>query len=275
MSKEAKTAAISTLQTKIDGSAKEKALVNAAERLGGIAAVHYIAKSLNSQALRALESIQETKSFEAYGYTRFDDFLDKHPTSPMSSSQYYRQIELLKNEGDYIFDAFQAMSLPQKTRKLLKGQFQIEGDEIVVGEDRLPLSDTARVKAVLKDVAFQQEKQAKKVSDLDKEVKDLKAKLVETVKAASKAKPDKEAGSPFGQALLMVEVAMNELVNQIGELDQDELKLKQDNTLSRIGEKTRQVMEAFNLNTQPLKPKKAKKFNDDLPDEMDDDLFNE
>ena len=275
MSKEAKQVAIEKVQAALERNSKEQGLIDAAEFIGGISAIHRVAKSLASQAIRAMEKMQESKGHEFYGYKRFDDFLDQHPSSPMSSDKYYRQRDLLYKEGDMVFDAMQTIGIPANTRKMLgKGEIAIEGEEIVVGTHRMPLSDTQGIKAVLQDLAFQSEKQAKKVSDLEKDIKATKAKLVETVKAASKAKPDKEAGTPYGQALLMVLVAMNELAREIGELDQDELRAKQDDCLSRIGEKTKAIMEAFKLQTAPpLKAAKGKGAID--VSELDDDLFDE
>jgi len=275
LSKEAKEVAIEKVQGALERNSKQKQLIEAAEFVGGISAVHRISQCLASQAIRAMEKMQEAKGHEAFGYTRFDDFLDQHPGSPMNSSKYYRQRDLLYKEGDLVFDAMQTIGIPANTRKLLgKGEIAIDGEEIVVGSHRMPLSDTQGIKAVLQDLAFQSEKQAKKVSDLEKDIKATKAKLVETVKAASKAKPDKEAGTPFGQALLMVLVAMNELAKEVGELDQDELRAQQDNCLSRIGEKTKEIMEAFKLQTAPpLKASKGKGAID--VDELDDELFDE
>jgi hypothetical protein len=265
---------IKQVQGKIELKQREEALVEVSEMLGAIKTMDGLGQSLTVQTLLALDRMKENKMHETLGFTRFDDFLDEWPKSPMKSEKYYRKRKLLENEGVLLFDAMETLQLPASQRKQLKGQIQVEGDEIVVGSDRLPLTDISRLKAVLKDVAYSQEKQNKKINDLEKEIKDTKLKLVETVKAASKAKPDKEAGTPFGQALLMVLVAMNELAKEVGELDQDELRAQQDNCLSRIGEKTKQIMEAFKLQTAP--PLKAGKGKGPIDvNELDDDLFDE
>lgn len=255
---------------KQDNAARESDSQLLWQIVGGVKVSRSLVENLSAQTMRAMKRIEEDKLYRAAGFPDFASFLAS-PNSPMTKNQYYDRLKLLENEGSEMFDLLNGIGLANSIRKQLKkAELQIEGDELVIGDDRVALSDTPTLKAVLNDIAHERERTHKKLSKHEAEIKELKTKLVETVKAA-KGKSGKEAGTPFGQALLMALVALDELAKEVGELDQDELKLKQDNCLNRLGEKTRQIMEAFKLQTQPLK-RKGKK---DLPDDLDDELFDD
>ena len=269
-----KTQLVKKVQVSLDLKQRERALVSISLKMGAIKAMSGIGQSLTRQTMLALERMKEEKLHEELGFSRYDDFLDQWPDSPMSSDKFYRARKLLDQEGELMFDAMEALKLPANTRKKLKGIISIEGDDIVIGEERLPLTEIARVKAVLKDVAFQQEKQTKKTAEQDKEIKELKIKLIETVKAASKSRPDKEVGTPHGQAMLMTLIALEELGKEAASLSDEEKQMHRDNTLRRIGEKMVAIHKGYGLQTSPASNANDKKKGaKDLVDELPDDLF--
>lgn len=145
--------------------------------LGGIRAVDRITDNLSSQVMEALIRFQKDGLHEQFGYERFADFLDKSELSPMKKSEYYRRKELYDAEGGPLYDTFNAARIPISTRRLLAAkngtEIAIEGDEIVIGDERANLSDLPTIKALINDFASdnrklldQQEKQKAKIEDL-------------------------------------------------------------------------------------------------------------
>jgi hypothetical protein len=262
------------LQNKIDLNEQENGLVESGYIFGGIHVMNQLVTALSAQVMYALQRAQESKEHEKLGFKSFDEMLDHWDRSPMKSSKYYRLRKQLEEEGPQFFDLMSTLKVPASTRKLLKGQMRIEDDELVIGNDRLPLTETTRLKAVLKHIALEQEKAANKQTALEKEVKDLKNKLVETVKAASKRNGDAKQNTPHEQAFALALLALNELIKEAEALEGAEKEQVRGNVLNKLGEFTVRLNEAYGITAKPAKAEPKDKVAA-LVAEANEELFND
>ena len=165
--------------------------------------------------MNALITFQNEKMHENLGFNRFADFLDKSDYSPMSKTDFYRRKELFESEGAEIYDAFNAIKIPMSTRKLIAqsngADIVIEGDEILIGDERADLSDLPVIKTLIKSLASANEKftenrdsQDKKIEKLESQVKTGLSEFEELRRSFDAAK----TGTPYEQALVKTIGAM-------------------------------------------------------------------
>lgn len=132
---------------------------------GAVGAINHIAKSLSAQTIRGLQKMREEKIFEAFGFTRFDDFLDGYENSPMSYRQFYDREKLLEKEGDELFDVLNDLRMSHRARKLLgSGNVALEGNTVIVKtmnddgdeiEEEIQIDDKTRLLQTLSALADQ------------------------------------------------------------------------------------------------------------------------
>lgn len=172
--------------------------IHSAIRIGEVGAIGRLANNLTAQTIRALQIIRDNKDFEPLGFTRFDNFLDESPVSPMSYRQFIDREKLLAQEGDFLFDLLNDLRLSHKQRRLLgAGNVQVDeenGTVIVtasvggvaesVKTEEIDLKDRARLLQTLSALADQCSqltekniKQTQKIERGEKDVEDLKRKL--------------------------------------------------------------------------------------------------
>lgn len=137
-----------------DNSERDSALLF----LGGMRAADRIAAALSAQVMSNLIAFEREKMHEACGFTRFAEFLDRSPYSPMTKHQFYKRREVFEREGEQVFDLMNEIGLPLARRKLLgRGQVRVEGETIVVqdGDDEISieLADRARILETLSALA--------------------------------------------------------------------------------------------------------------------------
>ena len=175
------------------GEREQKSLI----RLGAVGAIGQLAQTLSAQTIRALQTIRDDKDFEALGFKRFDDFLDESDVSPMSYRQFNDREQLLKKEGDQLFDLMNSLKLSHRQRRLLgAGHIQIDDKKgtvtIVTGEDleeeveEIELTDKTRLLQTLSALADQAamlnikaSKQKQQIERGENQVEELKKKLDE------------------------------------------------------------------------------------------------
>lgn len=150
--------------------------------MGGISSVDRVSQNLSSQVMTALINFQKENMHEALGFTRFADFLDKSPYSPMSKNDFYRRKEVFEREGSELYDLFNEAKLPLSTRKLLAesnaGEISIDGDKLIIGETEVATTDTDVIKEVVKSLADEirtananADKQKKQIDKLNDQIK--------------------------------------------------------------------------------------------------------
>lgn len=199
----------------------ENDLAEALLLLGGIRAANHIAASLSANTMRALRQFAELKGFEAFGFTRMDDFLQQHPKSPMTKDQYYARLKALEMEGDDTFDLLNSLRIPLSARKALqKGEIAIEGNEVLVGEERIPLTETNRIKNVLKQVADKVSEQQRTIERGKDEIKRLKKERDEAASEAASFGPraTMDFESAVSQSYLTILSAFTELETNLKQL---------------------------------------------------------
>lgn len=104
--------------------------------MGGLDAINTIATNLNSALIIKLQKIRDTAAYQKAGFTRFDDFMDKFPGSPMSYKRFNYLENIFKSLGSDIFDLTSSAGLSARQQKLLgKGNVEIDGDKVVVHFD--------------------------------------------------------------------------------------------------------------------------------------------
>ncbi len=102
---------------------------------------------------RALEQFAEVEGYRALGFDRFDQFLNSS-RSPLTKSQYYERKALLEAEGDQTFDVLNSLNVPITLRRQVgTGAVRVEGDALIVDDERIALDDRAVVVEVMKMLA--------------------------------------------------------------------------------------------------------------------------
>lgn len=150
--------------------------------LGAISAMKAIAQTLNSNLIRGLQVIRDKELYRAFGYERFDSFLDLYENSPMKYKRFNYIEKQFKTEGDEVFDLLNSINVPMSARKLIAeseaGAIFIEGDEIVIGDQRADLSNLPMIKVLVKKLASANEQfhenkkvQETKIERLEEQIK--------------------------------------------------------------------------------------------------------
>lgn len=184
-----------------------------------------LGNTLLSQVLLALKKFQEEEAYKAYGCQTWVEFLKQTPELDMSKSQYYKLIGILETEGSEAFDLLNSLNVPLSARKKLgAGAIQIEGEELVINEQRVPLNDPKKIKRAISQVVNEVDKVTTRASKAEQENAKLKQKLeqaVEEVRVSAMNIP-RDATDPASQAYLRVIASLTELTRELGELSQAE-----------------------------------------------------
>jgi len=167
-----------------------------------------LSTALQSQSIRAIGGIRDNREFVVEGFEHFKDFMDQHPESPMSYDQFNRREKLLNTEGDLVFDLLSSLDVSLKTRTLLAGHIEIEGNEIRVGEERVQRDNEA---AILNLITTQYAKLQQQEKKLKAQKDKLKKGEEDFAKLKRKAVIANPTGTPTGQALLTAAGALSQL----------------------------------------------------------------
>ena len=146
-----------------------------------------LSSALASQTIRALGQIRDNKEYLSEGFQTFEDFLDQDPESPMTYDQFNRREKLLDSEGDLAFDLLSSLDVPLKTRKLLAGQIEVNGNDLRIGDAHVSLDNET---AILNLITTQHAKLLEQQRTIDRGRKDIetqKRRVVEAEKRASVA----------------------------------------------------------------------------------------
>jgi hypothetical protein len=194
------------------------------EFVGAAKVMNKLAITLSSQVLLGLKHFQEQEGYKEYGCKTFVEFLEQHPELDLSKSKYYRLSEALETEGPDAFDLLNGLNIPLSSRKKLgTGAIQIEGDDLVINDQRVPLDDPKRIKRAISQVVAEVDKATSKASKAEKENEKLKKKLEQAVEEARAAAIiPRDDTDPANQAYLRVIASLTELTRELGELSQAE-----------------------------------------------------
>ncbi len=120
----------------------------AMEFRGAFRAIGHVARNANAQLIHGLIRIEETKYYRVWGFKQFVDYLNSDEVPEISKTTFYRLKPLYLAEGAERFDVYSGNKVPLKARKLLAAnnvQFTLENNELVIGDTRVPVSDSAGV----------------------------------------------------------------------------------------------------------------------------------
>jgi hypothetical protein len=218
--------------------------IDAAMRIGAVGAMLLVSKQfaahIDAASIRALAHFADIEGYKQFGFDRFDDFLSKSPYSPMSRSQYYERKSLLDKEGDAAFDLLNTLRVPAAARKLLsEGKVQVEGNEVVIGESRIPVTDRDAVLEVVSTLAEKSKSQADIIERGKEKVKELKKKVGEGKLAGLLG------SNPHDDALKLALVALTGLKTQAAGLSDDEAAAVRDNTMNLLRAAWSDLREAY------------------------------
>lgn len=208
-------------QQEVDGIAKRNNEISLFEFIGATKLMSKITISFGSQMLTSLKKFQEAEGYKAYGCDTWVEFLKQHPELDMSKSKYYRLTEALDAEGAEVYDLLNSINVPLTARmQLTAGTVQIDGDEVVVADQRYALDDTRKIKRAITQIIEQMERVEAKAAKADKELEKTKKKLAdakEEARAAGMQMPD-DGTDPVNQAYLGVISSLTKLGRELAEL---------------------------------------------------------
>lgn len=191
------------------------------EFIGSAKTINKLSAALTSQLLIGLKKFQEEAGYKAYGCQTWVEFLQQHPELDMSKSKFYRLNEVLEAEGPEVFDLLNSLNVPLNARKQIgAGSIQIEGNELVVNEQRVPLDDPRKLKRALTQVIEQLDSANRKAERANKDNEKLKKKLDEAKEEARVAamRIPSDDTDPANQAYMRVISALTELTRELNEL---------------------------------------------------------
>lgn len=210
----------------LENNADTPANIQTFEFIGGAKVVSKLASSLSSQLLMGLKKFQEEEGYRAYGCKTWVEFLNSHPELDMSKSQYYKLTGLLDSEGEYLFDLLNSLNVPISARKqLTSGTILIDGNELLIGEQRIPVDDAKKVKRAIGQIAEQMERLEAKAEKATKENEKLKGKLDDAraaVREAASTVPFNDNTDPANQAYMRVVASLTELTRELSEMDSEQ-----------------------------------------------------
>lgn len=256
------------IDNRLINNQEEKARIRASEMFGALRAMDSLRKSLSSQVIRGLKQFQEEKGHEAYGFARFDDFLDGYEHSPMSKHQFYDHVKQLDREGDELYDTLNALKIPMSARKLLTdGSLQVDGDEIIIGGVRASLEDRAFIKQTIKTIAQETAKQSQKLEKLEKKVQkgqeenDALKQEIDRLKQGSPL--DDASTHPHAVAFMQLTVAFKVLAEEAEALTEEEKQQLAPRTFETIAAQMDKLSVAYNRTSGGKQTRKKK---NELPD---------
>ena len=242
-----------SLTTHLDNAEKRKEQ-RALLLLGGIRAVNRVGENLTSQVMGALITFQQEELHTQLGFERFADFLDKSEFSPMKKSEFYRRKELYDAEGGQLYDAFNAARVPVSTRQLLakrgETEISIDGDEIVIGNERADLSDLPTIKTLISDFAGDNKNLIEANVKAEKKVEDLKAKVKKGSDEYEELRRSYDAlaeDGPFAKAVMKYLGAAQGLIAEINALPEAERTPRAEDDLRIFTEQLFRIRDAYGL----------------------------
>jgi hypothetical protein len=257
LSNENATALVKTVE--IDPHAADRETEHIAPRLwqivGAIKLGNRLAESLSSQAVHALEQVRDEKLYLATGLQTFDEFLDNHPDSPMSHDTFRRRVNLLLSEGDVTFDLLNSLNVPLSARKLLAGNISVDGDCVVITEEkgdrisstRIPLDDRVRIVEAIVGLKKKTDEQARTIERGKKDVDKYKRRADDLQqKIESGGAGVMVDGMPYARALVNALGDLSLLKDEISKIeDEAERKRFGDQALELIAKQKVELEESL------------------------------
>jgi hypothetical protein len=234
--------------------AKEKATL----LLGGLNALNTLANNVSAKVIATLQQVRDEHIYRAFGFDRFDDFLDQHPYAPMGYRAFNTAEKLLKAEGEQLFDLMNGLKIPAYKRKQLGAglvELDAESGQVFVtlppADDKQPeqvaiaLNDrtqllNALTLAVDQNAAARQDKERaeKKQAKAEKE-------LAEALAAAPSGVSPDSLSHPHKTAALTVFGALEELAAEAEKLTPTEQQTYAPRVFAHLAALTEKLRAAY------------------------------
>jgi hypothetical protein len=227
-------------------SSDRDSVIDSARTLGALSAVGRLGTGLAAQAFHELETWLSEKRYRELGFSSEVDFLNS-PLSPISKNRYFDRKQLLEKEGAQTFDLLNSLRVPISARKLLSdGSVKLNDDVIEIGEEKINVTDRARVMELIQTLAAKDSEQARTIERGRKELNKKKDEIVELKEALSQGGTASADVAPHARALVLVLGDLQLLTQEVTSLtNRKELKRFAPIAMQRIAEAKGQLEAAF------------------------------
>lgn len=135
------------------------------QMLGAAKYANFLHQQTGSDLLRFLIAVRDEKRYLDYDCNNFDEFLNSGH-SPISQKTFYRQLDLFKAEGER-YDLMEEWRVPARVRRLLiDGDFSLDGNNVVIGEQLVPLSEETVIRQAFETLVKDRIASRKKIENL-------------------------------------------------------------------------------------------------------------
>lgn len=219
------------------------------QMLGAARYANHLSNQTKSDVIRFVKLVRDNKLFEQLGFTNLDDYLASD-ISPISQASFYREEKLFEKEGEQ-YDLFNEWKIPARIRKQLSsGDISIDGDEVVVGEERVSITQGGSIKAILEQLVKEklagEENVRKANEDLDRE-KRYRASAEERADELMEEVASLRNGTPYEQQLGDTIFSMLSLTEVIGWMDDKEKAEKGLIALPQLEAAIEKIAESYGL----------------------------
>jgi hypothetical protein len=162
------------------------------ELLGASKAFAYTGQTAEAQFMVTLMTIQEQELWREaeFDSTRncndFDEFLLIY--GEFGKTAYYKRKALVEKEGIHSFDIMAHLGISMKQRQqLTAGAITIEGEEVIINDERVPISDKKRIKVLISTLTEKVEAQSRQLEKGQASFEKMKSRALDAEKRAKEA----------------------------------------------------------------------------------------
>jgi hypothetical protein len=220
------------------------------QMVGAARYANHLSNQTKSDVLRFAKLVRDNKLFLQCNLSSFDEFLESE-LSPMSRATFYRELELFEKEGEQ-YDLFNEWKIPARVRhQLAAGDYRIEGDEIVIGDDqRYGFGEGKVIKTAFEQLIREKiaanEELVKERSHAEAAMDKL-AVATERLEYAQNEVERLKAGTPYDQALHEAIISLLTLSEKIGQLPEPDKPTKGSIALPQLEGAIERVADAYGL----------------------------
>lgn len=246
-------------ETAIDGQ-MDAARARAAEQellvmLGGIKAVSALTDNLHSARIMAMRQIRDEKRFLAAGFTRFAEFMDECPFSPMSYDRFNEFDKAIRTVGASEFDVLRGSGLSMRQmRRLKEGDVVVDGGVVRIGdEESVELGDDRKIRSLVEQLISDRQAEKAERERSEKAAEKMKQQLEQGQREFDRLARENDdlrssEGSRISRAMMAALHAFFNLIEAVGELPDDErAKRKADDLKIFVGQFFR-LQDAYGTN---------------------------
>lgn len=241
---------------KADARQNQTAALQTIFELGQIVGVKKTADYLSLRALRAMETFIQEKQYIALGYPTVAEFF-KSDYLAIKKTTYYESKKLVEQEGEELYELFEQIGDLKKARlQLGDGTVRLEGNEVIIGETRVPKDNEDKIILAFKGLVAENqalkakaEKQDEQIKQGGKDLKELKKQL----DAAKKGKVTLDTPS-HDRALMFVVEAFKLLTEEAEALAAEDVAPAREKALALIEQLRDGLLKAYQFEVPEIEP---------------------